>query len=223
MTSTDRAADSHRRRGPRPGRANHGDDGTLNPTQEAILEAARSAFLAQGFAKTTIRGVAREAGVDPALVSYYFGSKGDLFGASMNLRIRASEEIAHLLTGDLRTAGPRLVRLSMTAWDDSAGGATFRALLRWIATDDGAPEAIQDYGTQQLAVPIAAALGQQTGMTAEVARERATLAGSQLVGLAMLRYVFRLEPVASSSVDRLVETVGPTIQHYLTGPLTSHR
>ena len=141
----------------------------------------------------------------------------------MNLRIRASEEIAHLLTGDLRTAGPRLVRLSMTAWDDSAGGATFRALLRWIATDDGAPEAIQDYGTQQLAVPIAAALGQQTGMTAEVARERATLAGSQLVGLAMLRYVFRLEPVASSSVDRLVETVGPTIQHYLTGPLTSHR
>ncbi|WP_194786182.1 TetR/AcrR family transcriptional regulator [Actinomyces haliotis] len=225
MTSTDRAAaeDSHRRRGPRPGRANHGDDGTLNPTQEAILEAARSSFLAQGFAKTTIRGVAREAGVDPALVSYYFGSKGALFGASMNLRIRASEEIAHLLTGDLRTAGPRLVRLSMTAWDDSAGGATFRALLRWIATDDGAPEAIQDYGTQQLAVPIAAALGQQTGMTAEVARERATLAGSQLVGLAMLRYVFRLEPVASSSVDRLVETVGPTIQHYLTGPLTSHR
>lgn len=225
MTSTDRAAaeDSHRRRGPRPGRANHGDDGTLKPTQEAILEAARSSFLAQGFAKTTIRGVAREAGVDPALVSYYFGSKGDLFGASMNLRIRASEEIAHLLTGDLRTAGPRLVRLSMTAWDDSAGGATFRALLRWIATDDGAPEAIQDYGTQQLAVPIAAALGQQTGMTAEVARERATLAGSQLVGLAMLRYVFRLEPVASSSVDRLVETVGPTIQHYLTGPLTSHR
>ncbi len=99
----------------------------------------------------------------------------------------------------------------------------FRALLRWVATDDGAPEAIQDYGTQQLAVPIAAALGQQTGMTAEVARERATLAGSQLVGLAMLRYVFRLEPVASSSVDRLVETVGPTIQHYLTGPLTSHR
>ena len=71
MTSTDRAAaeDSHRRRGPRPGRANHGDDGTLNPTQEAILEAARSSFLAQGFAKTTIRGVAREAGVDPALVS----------------------------------------------------------------------------------------------------------------------------------------------------------
>lgn len=223
MTSTDHAAteDAHRRRGPRPGHAHRsGDNGALSPTQEAILEAARSSFLAQGFARTTIRGVARAAGVDPALVSYYFGSKGDLFGASMNLRIRASEEIAQLLAGDLRTAGPRLVRLSMTAWDDSAGGATFRALLRWIATDDGAPEAIQDYATQQLAEPIAAALGEQTGMTAAVARERATLAGSQLVGLAMIRYVFRLEPIASASVDRLVETVGPTIQHYLTGPLT---
>ncbi|WP_303324001.1 TetR family transcriptional regulator [Actinomyces radicidentis] len=225
MTSTDHATteDAHQRRGPRPGRAHHGDDDSLSPTQEAILGAARSSFLAQGFARTTIRGVARAAGVDPALVSYYFGSKGDLFGASMNLRIRASEEISHLLEGDLRTAGPRLVHLSMTAWDDSAGGATFRALLRWIATDDGAPEAIQDYATQQLAEPIAAALGQQTGMTAEVARERATLAGSQLVGLAMVRYVFRLEPIASASIDRLVETVGPTIQHYLTGPLTQHR
>lgn len=226
MTSTDHASteDAHRCRGPRTGHAHRsGDDGALSPTQEAILESARSSFLAQGFARTTIRGVARTAGVDPALVSYYFGSKGDLFGASMNLRIRASEEIAQLLTGDLRTAGPRLVRLSMTAWDDSAGGATFRALLRWIATDDGAPEAIQDYATQQLAAPIAAALGQQTGMTAEVARERATLAGSQLVGLAMVRYVFRLEPVASASIDRLVETVGPTIQHYLTGQLTSRR
>lgn len=222
MTSTDRTApeDAPRRRGPRSGRARGLDDASLSPTQEAILSAARSSFLAKGFAHTTIRGVARTAGVDAALVSYYFGSKGDLFGASMNLRIRASEEIAHLLEGDLRTAGPRLVRLSMTAWDDSAAGATFRSLLRWIATDEAAPGAIQDYATQQLADPITTALG-QTGMTAAVARERATLAGSQLVGLAMTRYVFGLEPIASASVDRLVETVGPTIQHYLTGALTA--
>ena len=55
------------------------------------------------------------------------------------------------------------------------------------------------------------------------ARERATLAGSQLVGLAMIRYVFRLEPLAGASVDHLVDVVGPTIQHYLTGPLPAHR
>ena len=104
--------------------------------------------------------MARTAGVDPALVSYYFGSKGDLFGAAMNMRIRAAEEIAAVLAGDLRSAGPRLVRLAMTAWDDTRDGAIFRALLRWVATDDGAPEAVQAYATQEIATPVAAALEQ---------------------------------------------------------------
>ncbi|NDR54333.1 TetR family transcriptional regulator [Actinomyces sp. 565] len=206
------ASDTGRRRGPR-------SSGTgTQSTREAILAAARASFLAKGFAKTTIRGVARDAGVDPALVSYYFGTKGDLFGASMNLRIRASEEIARVVSGDIRTAGPRLVRLAMTAWDDSSGGATFRALLRWVATDDGAPEAVQTYATEQIAVPVMQAL-EQAGVLGPDARERATLAGSQLVGLAMIRYTYRVEPIASASVDHLVEVVGPTIQHYLTGPL----
>ncbi|MBE6474538.1 MAG: TetR/AcrR family transcriptional regulator [Actinomyces succiniciruminis] len=204
-----------RRRGPRSGsRAGTGAE----TTRDAILDAARTSFLAKGFAKTTIRGVARAAGVDPALVSYYFGSKGDLFGASMNLRIRASEEIAKVISGDIRTAGPRLVRLAMTAWDDSSGGVTFRSLLRWVSTDDGAPEAVQTYATEQIAVPVAQAL-EQAGVLGPDARERATLAGSQLVGLAMIRYVFQVEPLASAPVDHLVEVVGPTIQHYLTGPL----
>ncbi|WP_103062376.1 TetR/AcrR family transcriptional regulator [Actinomyces qiguomingii] len=207
-----------RRRGPRSGsRASAGTEST----RDAILNAARDSFLAKGYAKTTIRGVARTAGVDPALVSYYFGSKGDLFGASMNLRIRAGEEIAKVVSGDIRTAGPRLVRLAMTAWDDSSGGATFRALLRWVATDDGAPEAVQTYATNQLAVPVTQALD-QAGVVGPDARERATLAGSQLVGLAMIRYIYRVEPIASASVDHLVEVVGPTIQHYLTGPLLHH-
>ena len=190
-----------RRRGPRrrPDSA-----GTQPPsTREAILTAARESFLAQGYEGTTIRAVARTAGVDPALVSYYFGS---------------SEEIAAAVSGDLRSAGPRLVRLSLTAWDDAADGATFRTLLRWMATDVSAPEAIQNYATEQIAVPMAEAL-KQSGLSGVSARERATLAGSQLVGLAMIRYVLRLEPVASASVDHLVEVVGPTIQHYLTGPL----
>ena len=205
-----------RRRGPRrrPDSA-----GTQPPsTREAILTAARESFLAQGYEGTTIRAVARTAGVDPALVSYYFGSKGDLFGAAVNLRVRASEEIAAAVSGDLRSAGPRLVRLSLTAWDDAADGATFRTLLRWMATDVSAPEAIQTYATEQIAVPMAEAL-KQSGLPEVSARERATLAGSQLVGLAMIRYVLRLDPIASASVEHLVEVVGPTIQHYLTDPL----
>ena len=205
-----------RRRGPR---RRPGEGGSRpSSTQEAILTAARESFLTQGYEGTTIRAGARAAGVDPALVSYYFGSKGDLFGAAVNLRVRASEEIAAAVSGDLRSAGPRLVRLSLTAWDDAADGATFRTLLRWMATDVSAPEAIQNYATEQIAVPMAEAL-KQSGLSGVSARERATLAGSQLVGLAMLRYVLRLDPIASASVEHLVEVVGPTIQHYLTGPL----
>ena len=165
-----------------------------------------------------LTGPEGEPGVDPALVSYYFGSKGDLFGAAMNMRIRAAEEIAAVLAGDLRSAGPRLVRLAMTAWDDSEGGATFHALLRWIATDDSAPEAVQAYATKQIAGPITQALA-QVGVSVPHARERATLVGSQVVGLAMIRYLLRLEPLASASVDHLVEVIGPTVQHYLTEPL----
>ena len=190
-----------RRRGPRSSAAGS------ESTRQAILDAARDSFLARGFARTTIRGVARTAGVDPALVSYYFGTKGDLFSASMNLQVRASEEIAKIVSGDIRTAGPRLVRLAMTTWDDSEGGATFHALLRWIATDDSAPKAVQTYATEQIAGPIAQALA-QAGVSVPHARERATLVGSQIVGLAMMRYLLRLDPLAEASVE-----------HYLTEPL----
>ena len=162
--------------------------------------------------------MARTAGVDPALVSYYFGSKGDLFGAAVNLRAQASQEIATAINGDLLSAGPRLVRLSLTAWDDDADGATFRTLLQWMAADVRSPEAIQNYATEQIAVPMTEAL-EQSGLSIASAQERAALAGSQLVGLAMIRYVLRLEPIAGASIDHLVEVVGPTIQHYLTGPL----
>ena len=164
--------------------------------------------------------MARAAGVDPALVSYYFGSKGDLFGAAVNLRAQASQEIATAINGDLLSAGPRLVRLSLTAWDDDADGATFRTLLQWMAADVRSPEAIQNYATEQIAAPMTEAL-EQSGLSITSARERAALAGSQLVGLAMIRYVLRLEPIASASIDHLVEVVGPTIQRYLTGPLQS--
>jgi len=207
-----------RRRGPR---RRPGEGGSRpSSTQEAILTAARESFLTQGYEGTTIRAVARAAGVDPALVSYYFGSKGDLFGAAVNLRVRASQEIATAISGDLLSAGPRLVRLSLTAWDDDADGATFRSLLQWMATDTRSPEAIQNYATEQIAAPMAEAL-EQSGLSVASPRERATLAGSQLVGLAMIRYVLRLEPIASASIDHLAEVVGPTIQRYLTGPLQS--
>ena len=99
--------------------------------------------------------------------------------------------------------------------DDSFGA---ESSVQWMATDTRSPEAIQNYATDQVAAPMAEAL-EQSGLSVTSPRERATLAGSQLVGLAMIRYVLRLEPIASASIDHLVEVVGPTIQRYLTGDL----
>lgn len=185
-----------------------------------ILNAARASFLSRGFAKTTIRGVAREAGVDPALVCYYFGSKGDLFAAALNpnMRARISTQIANALEGDLRTAGARLVRLALTNWDDSGATVPFGTLLRWAATDEGATEAIESYVNAQVAAPLAEALV-KVGAGRDEARERAALAAGQVVGLAIIRYLFRLEPIASAGVDHLVAVVAPSVQRYLTGPL----
>ena len=105
---------------------------------------------------------------------------------------------------------------------DGCGGATFQAPLRWVATDDTAAASIQAYATAQIAAPVGQAL-QHAGVPATDAAERAALAASQLVGLAFVRYVAKVEPVATATIDHLVRVVGPTIQHYLTDPILTHR
>ncbi|VEG25473.1 TetR/AcrR family transcriptional regulator [Actinomyces howellii] len=194
-------------------------DGT-SATRESILRVARASFLSQGFARTTIRGVAREAGVDPALVCYYFGSKGDLFAAAINPNMRAStrDRIAEIFEGDLRSAGARLVHLAVTTWDGSSPDVPFASLLRWAATDENATEAVERYVSEVIVAPLSEALV-RVGASRDEARERAVLAGSQVMGLAMVRYVFRLEPLASAGVKQIVAVTGPSVQRFITGPL----
>ena len=134
------------------------------------------------------------------------------------MRARISTQIANALEGDLRTAGARLVRMALTNWDDSGSAVPFGTLLRWAATDEGATEAIENYVNAQVAAPLADALV-KAGAGRDEARERAALAAGQVVGMAIIRYLFRLEPIASASVDHVVAVVGPSVQRYLTGPL----
>ena len=191
-------------------------------TREAILDAARDSFLTRGFADTTIRAIAGTAGVDPALISYYFGTKRDLFAAVMSVQVRSGEEIESMLREDLEGAGRRLAHAAFTTWDQSSRGAVFRATLQWVIADDGAPDTIRGHTAEQIARPIINALS-AAGTPEPDARERALLAGSQLVGVAMTRYILEVEPLASASVDHLADVVGPTLQHCLTGPLPTRR
>ena len=189
-----------RRTGRRPG-----DSGT----REAILREARQSFGSAGFSGTTIRGVARAAGVDPALVHHYFGTKDELFAAALELPFDPSVVVPALLAEGLDGLGERVVRTFLGIWDATPGQGPLLALLRSAVSDERAAQSVRDFITKVVLGPLARASG------ADGAELRASLAASQVVGLAMARYVVRLEPLASASADELAPLVGPTLDRYL--------
>lgn len=195
-------------RPPRPGRR-PGESGT----REAILASARAAFAARGYERTTIRGVAGAAGVDAALVLHYFRSKEGLFEASLELPVRPGHILERAAAAGPDQLGATIVRTFLEAWEPPEARVRLMAMLRSAMTNETAMAMIRDLLVREVFGPITQALGVPD------ARLRATLVGSQFVGLAVLRFVGRLEPLASASVDELVAAVGPTVQRYLTGDL----
>ena len=198
------AAAQPQRGGRRPGESG---------TREAILAAARSAFAELGYDRATIRGVAATAGVDPALVIHYFSSKDELFGAALELPVRPAEIFARGAAAGPDQLGATIVRTFLEAWEPPETRVRLMAMLRSAMTNDAAMAMIRDLLVREVFGPITQALGVPD------AQLRATLVGSQFVGLAIMRFIARLEPLASTSVDELVAAVGPTVQRYLTGEI----
>jgi AcrR family transcriptional regulator len=182
-------------------------------TREDILGAAGSSFAEHGYDRATIRDIAARAGVDPALVIHYFGSKEALFTAALRLPIRPSDVFARGLAAGRDQLGATIVRTFLEAWDAPETQVRLMAMLRSALTNQAAMDMIRDLLVREVFGPVTAALGVPD------AQLRANLVGTQLVGLAMLRYIARIEPLASASVDQLVASVGPTVQRYLTDDL----
>ncbi|WP_435207331.1 TetR family transcriptional regulator [Micromonospora sp. bgisy143] len=194
-----------RRTGRRPG----------NPdTREAILDAARATFAERGFDAAPIRAIAATAGVDPALVHHYFGTKDQLFRAAMNFPVDPAELLPGVLAGDQDRVGERLVRTFVGIWDSPAGSAGV-ALVRSVLNSEWTARLLREFVTTQV---LRRVLDQLDVDPAEVPM-RGSLVATQLIGLAMIRHVVRLEPVASADPEILVATIGPSVQRYLTGPL----
>ncbi|MEW2377798.1 TetR family transcriptional regulator [Micromonospora sp. NPDC047812] len=194
-----------RRTGRRPG----------NPdTRQAILDAARAAFAERGFDRASIRAVAAAARVDPALVHHYFGSKDRLFLAAMHAPADPAELLPRVLAGDRAGLGERLVRAFLGVWDSPAGTAGV-ALLRSAVSNEWTARLLREFLVTQV---LRRVLDQLDVDPAELPL-RGSLVASQLIGLAMMRHVVRLEPVASAAPETLVAAVGPTVQRYLTGDL----
>lgn len=182
-------------------------------TRAAILDAARRSFSENGYAATTLRGVARDAGVDVALIPYYFGAKRDLFTAAMELPVSPAQVIGGVFADGVDTAGPRLVETFLQLWEDPVTGPSFVAMFRSASSDEEARRSLAEFASDEIMGIYAQHLDPKD------ATVRAGLAASQLVGIVMLRHVLGIEPHASLPRERLVALVGPTVQHYLTGDL----
>ena len=178
-------------------------------SREKILAVARARFAEDGYDGATLRGIAAEARVDPALVLHYFGSKEHLFVAALEFPIDPADAVPLLLAAGPDGLGERMVTFFLAAWD-APEGRPFVGLLRSIATNDQAAAMMREFIAREVIGRVAASLD------LDQPELRAALAGSQLVGLALLRYVIRLEPLASADPAVLARLVGPAIQRYFT-------
>jgi AcrR family transcriptional regulator len=192
-----------RRSGRRPG----------NPgTRDAVLTAARQAFAEKGFDGATIRGIASAAGVDPALVHHYFGSKDKLFLAAIEAPANPADLLPEALAGGRDALGHNVVRLLLRVWDGPMQPAAL-ALVRSAIGNEWTAKLLREFLVTQVLRRVVGTLD----MPVREREIRGSLAASQLVGLVVGRYLLKLEPLASASPEWLAATIGPNVQRYLTG------
>jgi AcrR family transcriptional regulator len=186
-------------------------------TRESILDSARRLFADKGFDATTVRAIAADAGVDPAMIHHFWGTKEELFRATLQFPIDPATEIPDIIAGGIDEIGARLVRTFVKIWD-SPVGATAAALIRSAMSNEWTARLMREFLTTQILRRVVA----EIDLDPREAPLRVSLVASQMAGLAMMRYIIKLEPLASLPSDRVVALVGPTIQRYITGSIGEH-
>lgn len=183
--------------------------------QARILQVARQEFASNGWAGTTIRAIARAADVDPALVYHYFGSKEKLLDAATDPPQKWLESVLAAWATPRESLGEQLVRNVLAAWTDDNIGPVLRASLLTAAHEERTREKLKMVVERSL-------IGESTLGTDEADRlRRSGLIASQLIGFAMLRYVWKIEPVASMTEDEIVAAIAPNIQRYIDADLST--
>lgn len=178
-------------------------------TRELILAVARRKFATRGYDATSLRAIATEAEVDPALVIHYFGTKDGLFVAATGLPAGLAELFGNLTALPVQDRVPTLVRSYLQLVDSDKSRNAIIALVRSAVSNDKAAAMLREFLTAQLLTVVAQLTGQPD------ARLRASLVAAQLIGIAMLRHVLRVEPLVRASPDEIVALVTPAIEQYL--------
>jgi AcrR family transcriptional regulator len=194
-----------RRSGRRPGNQD---------TRTSILDAARRSFAEKGYDKASIRAIAAAAEVDPALVHHYFGTKEKLFLASMDAPINPGELIPEALNGPREEAGERLIRLVLKVWDSPAGAAAI-GMFRSALSNEWTARLLREFIITQILRKAVAELA----INPDEAPVRSALIATQIAGLVTIRYVLKVDPVASMPAEQLVQAIAPNVQRFLTGPM----
>jgi AcrR family transcriptional regulator len=182
-------------------------------TRDRILTAAREEFSERGYDKTSVRGIAKAAGVDSALVHHYFGTKEQVFEAAVEVAFAPALKVRDaVVEGPLDSVGERMTRVIFGLWENPVTRTPLLAIVRSAVNNEAAAAVFRRLISAQLMRRIA---GQLDVPDAEL---RAELAAAQLVGIAMMRYVIRIEPIASADVEEIIARVAPVVQGHLTGP-----
>lgn len=189
-------------RGRRPGEAD---------TRTEILTAARGLFATKGFEGTSVRAVAREAGVDPALVHHYFDGKAGLFAEVVGVPSGIEDEILAAIGGPRESAGERVVRTFLSVWDSPEGRERFQVMVGAAATHEDAARLLQDFVERTVFARLAGHLV----VDGEVSQLTVATVGAQMVGMGMLRYVVRLPAMVEADQEEIVALLGPAVQRLL--------
>jgi AcrR family transcriptional regulator len=192
----------------RPGRP----PGTSD-TRERILASARELFARNGIDKTSIRAIAAAAGVDPALVHHYYGTKTKLFAAAIHIPIDPMEVIVPMRETPVEELGHKLPSVLLALWDSEMGKGFIAELRSLLAGND--VSLFRSFLQEVIAVEVGSRVDNPPG----TGLIRVQFVASQLVGLVMARYILELEPFKSLPIEQIAETVAPNLQRYLTGDL----
>ncbi|MGO9384334.1 MAG: TetR family transcriptional regulator [Mycobacterium sp.] len=185
-----------------------------NTTRALIEDTARKLFAELGYERTSLRQVALQAGVDPTLVSHYFGAKRDLFLAVVELPFNLAVVIDVIVADDQATAGRRLAALVLGVLDDEVRRRPLLGIVRAATAEPEAAALVRDFLTRNVITPIAARLG------TDDADYRAALVMSQIMGFTLTRYVVGIDALAHRDREAVTVDLGGTLQRYLFGELS---
>jgi AcrR family transcriptional regulator len=193
--------------GRRPGNAD---------TRGEIVDAAKRVFAAKGYDGTSLRGVAREAGVDPALVHHYFDGKASLFVAAMALPFDPRQVEEHAASSEY--SGSRTIEGFLTMWDRAEGtGSSFVSCMAAMAASTNVADAMREFVNER----VWSVLRHVEGESEALKKRRTAMVSSQLMGLAFARYLLRVPPMSTASPKQIARWIGPTLDRYAKEPLES--